>query len=155
MAKTTTKIKVDREKLDKIIDAMRALTAQTVRVGVNGEPGSDVVNAAMFNEFGTATIPERSFLRSTFNAKQSDYIKAMQKAVDFVVIGKISAPQALGQLGLRMVSDVQATIDKIQAPPLAQSTIDAKGSSKPLIDTGRLRASIGFDIVDADKVEND
>ena len=148
----TIKVKIDRKALDKTIAAMTALTAQKVVVGIQGAPGSEVVMHGLYNEFGTDTIPERSFLRSTFNARQDAYVKALQKAVDFVVAGKVTAPQALEQIGLRMVADVQQTIDKKKSPRLAESTIAAKGSSKPLIDTGRLRASIGYDIVDNEKV---
>lgn len=142
------KIKIGRSRLDEIVKAVRSLSDNKVKIGIAGEAGSEVVNAALYNEFGTRFIPERSFLRSTFNARQAAYIKALQKAVDVVSAGKMTSEAAMNQIGLRMVADIQKTIDDTSTPPLAESTIEAKGSSKPLIDTGRLRASITYELTD-------
>lgn len=149
MARAQIKFKLDTRKLDAVVASMRALSGSSIKVGVLGDAGSETLTKATANEFGTKTIPERSFLRSTLNSNQGAYVKAMRKAFDMVAAGRMSAPQAMGIIGLRIVSDVQQTMTDLVDPPLAKATVDAKGSSNPLIDTGRLRASISFEVVKA------
>lgn len=155
MAKATVKIKLDTRKLDALVEAMRALSSQRVKVGVLGAAGSENVVKAVANEFGTADIPERSFLRATFNAQRAAYVNALRRAVDAIVMRRMTPQQALGLLGVRVVADVQQTITEIDTPPLAPSTVAAKGSTQPLIDTGRLRASIAFEVVPATTVRDE
>jgi len=145
-----TKITVKREKLDKLIDNLKALAAKKVVVGVLGAAGSDLVNIAVYNEFGTRTIPERSFIRATFASRQAAYIKAMSRAVKAVLSRRITPDQARGLLAVQAVADVQKRIVDIRTPPNAKETIARKGSSNPLIDTGRLRQSIQSDTRDND-----
>lgn len=149
MARAAVKIKVDTAKLDAVIDAMRALAADRIKVGVLGAAGSENVVKAVANEFGTADIPERSFIRATFNARRGAYVGALRNAVAAVSARKMTARQALELIGVRVVADVQETLTSIDTPPLAASTVAAKGSTQPLIDTGRLRASISFEVVPA------
>ena len=59
-----------------------------------------------------------------------------------------SATEILYGLGLgeKVVADVQRKIVALKDPPNAPSTIAKKGSANPLIDTGRLRQSIDFEV---------
>lgn len=96
-----------------------------------------------WNEFGTERIPERPTLRPTFIDQRQKYIS---------ILGKISAKamnersynmkQAMGKLGEVAQQDIQAAIIELKTPPNAQSTIEAKGSDNPLVDTGQLVSSI-------------
>ena len=38
------------------------------------------------------------------------------------------------------------SIDETNSPPLAQATIDKKGSDKPLIDSGEMRKSVRSEV---------
>lgn len=130
------------------------------------EAGDDLITYAAANEFGTDVIPERSFLRSTVDLHRADYEKELADAVglmiDSVSKGGVfsgggraaiaQAKKALQRLGLRAVGDVQAQIVEIRDPPNAPSTIARKGSSNPLIDTGRMRQSVSFVVVDGTEV---
>ncbi len=115
----------------------------SLTVGIHGSAGSDEVLIGSVHEFGSPErgIPERSFLRSTFNEKREDFLQQMEKAVGTTLAGG-SLLQAVGRVGLGFVSAIQAKIRSNIAPALKPETIKRKGSDVALIDTGRLIASI-------------
>ncbi|MBA3841182.1 MAG: hypothetical protein H0X39_00925 [Actinobacteria bacterium] len=124
-----------------------------VRVGVfdDGglENGVSIAEIAAFHEFGTSTIPERSFLRSTFYGHGADGLKAMcAKLVAAIIAGKMDETQALGLLGTWAAAEVKKTIRSNIAPALAPETIARKGSSVALVDTGQLINAITFAVED-------
>lgn len=138
-----------------------------VKVGILADPDNDVKEAedyhdtsegstsyttildvALANEFGTKNIPERSFLRSSFikyNRKfQRIFIAMIRKDM---ADGKLDMDMLLKKAGAYWVGLVKKQITDIRKPPNAPSTIKKKGSSNPLIDTGQLRASIGYEVI--------
>ena len=126
----------------------------SVDIGVFAKQGSELVIYAATNEFGTdragpnrnITIPERSFLRAGIDENRRELKKfAAKKALD-VLTGKLSKKAALSQLGLLAQGKVQLKITRGPFVPNQPSTIILKGSSKPLINTGRLRQSISFEV---------
>ena len=66
----------------------------------------------------------------------------MQRLAQGMADGKSEPEQALGLLGAQATSDVRQTISEMTDPPLAQATIDRKGSSALLIDTGHMWQSL-------------
>lgn len=141
-----------------------------VTVGVQQEEGAvrpegsraTVAEYATFNEFGTKNVPERSFLRSTADAKRDEWGKALSDELTGTLdklagaaagrLGSIPGLQAelrrgLGRVGLRAARDVQLTIRDLRTPPNAPYTIKMKKSSNPLIANGRLYASIRHKVV--------
>jgi hypothetical protein len=78
-----------------------------------------------------------------FTTEGSAHRKAIASAA---VTGRISRDKALRQTGEQAKAAVIAQIDHGTPPALAPDTIKAKGSSRTLIDTGRLRASIDVEI---------
>jgi hypothetical protein len=137
------------------MQALRELASAHVVVGIREEAGryegdgddgpATVAQVAAFNEFGLG-VPERSFLRATFDGKRKELEAAAMAEVRGVLEGRQDVTKALSRLGLRAAADVQATITELREPPNAPATIKKKGSSKPLIDTGRLRASVDFEV---------
>lgn len=113
-----------------------------VNIGLFGEQGSDIVIYAASNEFGTDKIPERSFLRSTVDEKRRELRKFIDKNKVAITQGPLQRRQVLARLGLFAENEVVAKIDRGPFIPNKPATIARKGSSKPLIDTGRLRGSI-------------
>lgn len=107
-----------------------------------------MVDLAMVHEYGSSDgrIPERSFIRSTCDAKRKEHLKIMQKLQSKVVKGSITTHQALTQLGEVVSKDMVQTINNGIAPVLEPATIARKNSSKPLIDTGRLKGSISHEV---------
>lgn len=130
--------------------------APFVKVGVlgrNDSRGGDFGNVALavVHEFGLG-VPRRSFLRGTMARMGAEWTKLLEQLAKLLVAGKLDVPKALNLLGIRAANDVKATIQRtIGLAPNAPATIRAKGSSKPLIDSGRLLGSIDFDAVPTGK----
>lgn len=114
----------------------------------NAEDGTPLAVIAAANEFGTARIPERSFLRSTVDSHQGDYEEelgqGLARAVDGGGVQEVD--RTLRRMGVRAVADVQTTMRELDTPPNAPSTIERKGTDNPLIDTGQLRQSIDYEV---------
>ena len=133
-----------------------------VDVGIFGEQDSEMVIQAASNEFGTKTagrnhnivIPERSFIRSTFDEQKDSLTESIDKAKINVVIGKISKDRFLNRLGLFLGGKIVAKINdsKQWAQDNADSTVAAKTRAgkvgdQPLVDTGRMKQSVTHKLV--------
>lgn len=140
-----------------------------VTIGVHGKDndpyrrgqGAPVTTAqiATFHEFGTLDrfedpspagdgrqgVPQRSFLRSTADEKRREYSALIARGIGRVIDGTMALDRALGIVGAKAVGDVQNKIASGIEPPLTEETIERKGSSKPLIDTGQLRQAIDWE----------
>ena len=109
------------------------------------EDGFSMANLAAVHEFGSSDgrIPQRSFIQSTVDVNTNEYQKEFERKTDNVVTKGASASGELFKFGQRIRRDI---INRIRGgeitPALQQSTIDRKGSSTPLIDTGALLGSI-------------
>lgn len=111
--------------------------------GATYPDGQSVASVAYMNEFGTRTAPARPFFRpavAEHKAEWADALASLVKASDY------DTEKALGQLGAVIVDDIKASIQAVSSPPLAKSTIAAKGSSKPLEDTGLMLNSVSFQV---------
>ena len=119
-------------------------------VGVWGEKASEThansvvpnILIATVHEFGTDQIPERSYIRNTVDLKGKEIESTMAKQVDLISLGKATTETVLERLGLFVKGLIQRRISDGIPPPLKEKTIERKKSSKPLVDTGQLRASI-------------
>ncbi len=94
-------------------------------------------------------IPERPFIRKTFDDEKEGINQQVDKAKVDIVLGKVDKETFLKRLGLFFQKKVVEKIDssKSWAEPNAPSTIRAKGSDHPLVDEGRLRQSITHRLV--------
>lgn len=156
MAKGVTDTDLGYDDLVATMDEL-ASSEPAVFVGIRGGPvtedGSSLVLVAASNEFGafdddgTQIVPERSFLRSTVREQQEKYAGLLAKDLGKLVDGKMDIEQVLARLGTVATRDVKRKIVSLKDPINADSTIDAKGSDNPLIDTGRLRQSIDYLVV--------
>lgn len=103
------------------------------------------------HEFGAPErgIPARPWLRTGVKSGQADYIRLNRRNLLRIIDGSMSVDTAFRQLGAMAVGKVQMYIRASNHfKPLKQKTIDAKGSSKPLIDTGQLIQSVTFETTD-------
>jgi hypothetical protein len=112
--------------------------------------GTSVITVGVIHEFGApgAGIPMRSFLRAGIAEADPEIRKLIRKVAKAAMDGKIAERQALELLGLRAASIVQQKIVKGPFEPNDPKTIERKGSSSPLIDTGLLRQSITYQVVE-------
>ncbi len=136
-----------------------------VAVGILQDENHDehisMVDLAMVHEFGSSDgrIPQRSFIRSTCDAKRKEHLKIMQKLQSKIVKGTITTHQALTQLGEVISKDMVQAINNGIKPDLADSTEKAKLRSlkkqkkelsgigfKPLIESGDLKGHITHEV---------
>ena len=129
-------------RIPQLVQSLRELGKYEIEVGIFGS--DEYVMIASVHEFGITTrkekgsivIPERSFLRSTFDDKNQEWFKFMKKQLEHVLNGRIDTRILCENLGAKMVGDIQEKITDLDTPPNAPSTIAQKGSSNPLIDKG-------------------
>lgn len=92
------------------------------------------------------TIPERSFLRSSHDEKGEAVLKQCERALGQVVSGKMSVEQYMDMVGRDYVTMIKDYIVELDSPENHPFTVDRKGSSNPLVDTGGLVESISYRI---------
>jgi hypothetical protein len=121
-----------------------------VKIGVlgseahEGTPGLTIAQLFEIHELGLG-VPERSVLRAWAEASEDQIMADLRQAYHKILTLKLTPDRAAAIIGARFVGSIQKFIsDGRVQPPLAQSTIDKKGSSVPLIDTGQLRSAITF-----------
>lgn len=129
--------------------ALPKRTKIEVTVGVHAaEAGSShgegltVGDIGSFHEFGTATVPQRSFIRAWYDERQAFIADTMRTQLQAVIAGKRPIEQAAERIALAFEGDVKRRIAQNIPPPLAPATIARKGSSVSLVDTGQLRNAI-------------
>lgn len=108
-----------------------------------GYPGGvSVADVAQCNEYGTARIPERPFMRRAFDQNREGLDGKMQTLLDGVYVGTHNLDRAMAILGEFHRGHIVTSIRDLDSPPNAPSTIRRKGSSNPLIDTGQMMQSV-------------
>ncbi len=149
-------VKTDDKVWRKMLNTIQEIRTSDAhaRVGVFGgsgaEDGFTMVELAAVHEFGSKDghTPERSFIRRTFQIKQDRLAKMIAKLTTALLANRVNWQTALKILGDFGATEVKNTIRDGQVePPLAASTIAAKGSSKPLVDTGQLIGSITWQVM--------
>ena len=138
----SVEVKLIDHGFDNIIRQALKLDGKGVKVGIRrgkgSHDGTDMLDIAVYNHFGTATIPARPFV-SDCAEKNAVQIKEAQKRLVYRVYqGNLSADGALAQLGAWYVDVQKGHILHGGWTPYAPSTIKRKGSNKPLVDTGQL-----------------
>lgn len=104
--------------------------------------GNTIGDIATWMEFGTQTVPQRSFIRGWFDERQPEIQATLKQELRQAVQGKRPLAQALERAALRLEGSVKDRIRQHIPPPLSPATVKRKGSSTPLIDTGALRNAI-------------
>jgi len=107
--------------------------------------GLPVAAVASYNEFGVPSHnqPPRPFFRTMIAEKSPEWgpeLGQVLKATDYNV------DRSLGLMGERIQGQLQDSIRDLKTPPLSPVTIARKGFDKPLIDTGHMLASVGYDV---------
>jgi phage gpG-like protein len=123
------------------------LPAETEPVSVaNGHSSTqaDLVRIAAIHEFGApnANIPERSFLRSTYDANVDKLKKIKDEESTRILAGQSTMRKSLGRIGEWMATQIKLKIKSNIPPALSEMTIAKKGSDVALIDSGQLIQSI-------------
>lgn len=143
-----SRVKVVDMGLARRLAELQRLGAAGVEVGIpqdaGSEDGASLADIGAYMEYGTQDIPARPWL--TQGVAQARPGRLLLIAARDVATGKRDAYVALERLGLEVVGVIQERMTQIQ-PPLKPATIAAKGSDKPLVDTGRLRQSVAHRVL--------
>lgn len=133
---------VNHININKILNDITRLDGTVVSAGV-----MDSKNAtkAAINEYGTSKIPQRPFMRTAVSRHGKSWGEKSAKSVQSVIKG-MPISQVTELVGMQMKSDISSTLTNGPWTPNSVVTIAKKGSSRPLIDTGELRASINYKV---------
>ncbi|GEM_PF-278289 len=172
-------VKVLKDIDPKALDRLRQRLVgdgRVVNVGVpdggREKDGTSVAMIAAVHEFGSPSqgIPERPFLRVAIRRNRQKYAELNRANLVKILRGRMTAEQALGQLGEMAKGDTQSEIRYGDFESLKAATIKArerkrnkgynralkrraasKGATagpidKPLIDSGQLSESIAWEL---------
>jgi hypothetical protein len=154
------------KKIKKVLSEI-ALKRPYAKVGVldNGggaevrESGYTTAQIAAVHEFGApnAGIPERSFMRSTFNEQYTELVGISRVLTLKIYLSQLTPQEALNILGAKLAADMKKkiTAGPEVPPPNSPETIARKqakglGQTRTLVDTGRMVDSITWVVVSSD-----
>jgi hypothetical protein len=150
----STRLRDTDQGLNALKTRIAGMRGVSVSVGIHEAEGSEpaegsedvtLAEVAAFNEFGGPdnNPPQRSFLAAWSDENLDENRELFRRSAQAVVKGKLpSMAVALERLGLRFVGEIQQRIRSGIEPENADSTVERKGSSTPLIDSGQLWGSV-------------
>lgn len=149
MASYTIKATAEGKQLERIL---KEISTKTVKVGFQDgwateDDGTDICDIATWNEFGTDKIPSRPFMRDSVDNHINELDGLFEREVVNIQRG-IPAKRVLDEIGIFVKDLIQTEIKNGDFEPNAPYTIAKKGSTRPLIDTGRMRQSVNYIITD-------
>lgn len=141
------------DKLDKALAdiARRIGRGGAVKVGFLEDAkypnGTSVALVAAVQNFGAPArgIPARPFFSNMVEEKAPGWGPALGACLRQT--GN-DVPAALALMGEGIKGQLQQSIRDTNAPPLAEATIDRKGFDKPLVDTGHMLNSVGYEVTE-------
>lgn len=93
------------------------------------ESGEDnfttVLDIAVFHEFGTVHLPERSFVRAAFDKNRKEYENLNVKLLNKIYDGTLTVEKALDILGETILNDIKTflTNNEVQPPSATEKTL--------------------------------
>lgn len=164
------KLKIkDTNNTNELIKNLDLLNGRKVKVGVFSE--GEIGKIAYVNEYGWdievtpkmraylhaqglhlkketthIKIPERSFIRSGYDANREEFGKKAEWVVEASLKRGIDIETALDALGIELQGIIRQFMTDIKEPKNHPFTVEKKHSSNPLIDTGQLRTAIDYEV---------
>lgn len=131
---------------ERLKSACRSMDGKKIVVGIVGDGvDSEVLKIAAAHEYGTDKLPERSFIRASFDADQDKLGSIVSGQVNKVLSGQISADAAANAIGAQAAQLVQNFIDENRVKPL--SDFSKKTQHTTLYETGtHIRDRIAFKV---------
>jgi len=164
--------KVNKDNVKRLEKILKDLKGKVLKIGVFGKDDSKLLMIATVNEFGCQikvtdkmraylhyhglhlkketeyiNIPERSYIRKTFDEKKNKIDRMIQLSLKELITFQIDIDTFYNRLGTYLVSLIKETLTDVRMPPNHPYTLEQKEPrTNPLINTGRLRESITFKI---------
>lgn len=138
-------ILTDFEKLDK---ACKEMESNSIYVGIVGGASSEVMQIAHAHEYGDGKLPERSFIRASFDSDQAKLGNIIDGEVNKVLDGHTTADAAANSIGAQSAQLVQNFIDSNKVTP--PSDFSKKTQHTTLYETGtHIRDRIAYEVVNS------
>ena len=116
-------------------ESCRKLEEKKIVVGIVGKADSDVLKIAHAHEYGVpGKLPERSFIRKSFDEDKDKLVKIVDEQVSKVLAGQKSTAAAADAIGAQAAQRVQNFIDEKRVKPL--SKFSRKRVHTTLFETG-------------------
>ena len=160
--------------IDRVVEyrrVMAKLQNSVIRIGIFGQGDAKILLIATVNEFGAninvtdrmrnylrsqglflkdsttqIRIPERSFIRTGFEKNRERLKQSIEEDLIRVLTLDMDVNVFLNKVGNFAVGLIQKYLRDLREPPNHPFTIEQKGSSNPLIDTGALISRITYKI---------
>lgn len=161
----------DTNNSDRLLKSLKKISKEQIRVGVFGSDDAEMVMIARVHEFGTdikvtdkmrgwfaangyplkknttkITIPERSFLRSGHDESVNDITNKIEDLLPSVLEGNVNPELFMDMIGREFAGMIQKKLRNLRSPSNSQMTVERKGSSNPLVDSGRLVGAIRHEV---------
>ncbi len=151
MSSKSVKVKVRKDNTKQLLKKLESMKRLDLLVGVPQEEtereDNEITNAQLMfihSEGSPAhNIPPRPVIEMTLKEEKEKISEKFKKALNVVVKGGDPRTE-LEKLGIYVVNKIKAKFGSEDLAPLQPATIKAKGSDRPLIDTGQLRDSITY-----------
>lgn len=105
--------------------------------------GLHVAQDAFWQEFGTKNMPARPAMQNAVAEHSAGWAGAMAKIAK---AQNYDSKRTLALMGEGIKGQIQSSIQALVDPPLAESTVKAKGFDKPLIDSGLMVRSVDYEV---------
>ena len=109
--------------------------------------GTNVASVAFMNEYGTSRIPARPFFRRMIDKKSGSWASDMSSLMRH---NNMDVGKSLNIMGELIKDSLTNSIATFEGTPNAASTVAHKGFNKPLIDTGVMQRSVGYEVTEND-----
>lgn len=91
-------------------------------------------------------IPERSFLRTGFDTSNAEVLKKVEATMPDVLIGTMSVEKYCEIIGLLLAGKIKDYARDLKSPANSKMTTEMKGSSNPLVSTGKMIEGISYEV---------
>lgn len=113
--------------------------------GLKYPDGTDVIDVAVWNNYGTDKIPERPFMDVGGRNAVRQTQDLRKKLIGKILTEETTPEDALDLVGAKAAAIVKKTIQSWAEPPNSPETIARKKSDHPLVDTGLMTQSITWE----------
>lgn len=151
-------VRIERTKFRDIPDRIDGPT----KVHAGFPIGNPAVDKAIFTNYGTkgsgkrfstprgggfgGPIPPRPFMEDFVSRGRSEITRILQDEAGAILAGETTLAATMNNLGIEAVNLIRDAIDARNSPANSPTTIRIKGSSKPLIDSGAMRAAVSYEV---------
>lgn len=161
----------DTDNTKTLLKALKAIDKQQIKVGLFGSDDSELVMIGSVHEYGadipvtpkmrawfayngyplkasttTIAIPERSWLRTGYDENIDNIAKKVEQMLPSVLENSVDPLAFMDAIGLEFAGMIQKKMRAIRSPANSSMTVERKGSSNPLIDSGRLVGAIRHEL---------